>query len=252
MAKNPLEELQEAKEKIAETRRQNDVHLWQQWQAAPESKKPDHLAPLLKTYEPVFNRKITEWSRGAKAIQPTAFKAELQKHFIGALESFDPSKAALSTHVETRLQKAKRYVVKHQNLAYIPEGQVAHIGRIRKAQDELHEELGHDPSHDQIADHLGMSPKRVGTILGSLKKDIPASRFESDPTTTAVHREREVLDLLQYNLSNDEKQVFDLLYGRNGSPKMQSTNDIAGRLGKSAPQISRIKTSILNKYKSYA
>jgi DNA-directed RNA polymerase specialized sigma subunit len=251
MAKNPLEDFLAEKEKTAETRRINEIKMWETWQQAPQHQKPDHLAPLLKAYEPVFNRKINEWSRGAKAIQPTAFKAELQRHFIGALETYDPNKAALSTHVETRLQKAKRYVVKHQNLAYIPEGQVAHIGRIRKAQDELQEEFGRVPSHDEIADHLGMSPKRVNTILSAVKKDIPASRFESDPTTSAIHREREVLDLLQYNLSPDEKQVFDLLYGRNGNAPVTSTNDLAKRLGKSAPQVSRLKTSILNKYKNY-
>lgn len=251
MSKNPIEELREQKEKEASARKQNEVALWQNWKSAPEHEKPQHLSPLLKAYEPIFQRKVQEWSGGAKAVQPAAFHAELQKQFLNALNTYDPDRAALSTHVETRLHKAKRFVVKHQNLAYIPEGQVAHIGRIRKAQDELQEDLGRAPTPDEIGDHIGMSPKRVGTILGSLKKDVPASRFEADPSMQAMSREREVLDLLQYNLSPEEKQVFDHLFGRNGAQKVQSTNDLAKKLNKSAPQISRLKTSILNKYKGF-
>lgn len=248
---NPLDDLKELKEKEAQVRKEHEIQLWQAWKSAPDHEKPEKLNPLLKAYEPVFNRKVREWSAGAKAIQPAAFKMELQKQFVNALGNYDPSKAALSTHIESRIQKAKRFVVKHQNLAYIPEGQVADIGRIRKAQDELNEELGRDPTHDEIADHIGMQPKRVSTILGSLKKDIPASKLESDNTPTALAREREVLDLLQYNLTPEEKQVFNHLYGMNGAAKLQSTNDLAARLGKSAPQISRLKTSIINKYKQY-
>ena len=248
---NPLDELKEYKEAQVTTRKQNEIVLWESWKKAPEHEKPKKLAPLLKAYEPTFQRKIHEWSGGAVAIQPAAFKAELQKQFISALHNFDPEKAALSTHIETRLHKAKRFVIKHQNLAYIPEGQVAHIGRIRKAQDQLTEEFGRAPTTDEIADHIGMPPKRVATILNSLKKDIPSSRFEEDPTAKQHAREREVLGLLQFNLSPDEKEVFDHLFGQNGKAKIQSTNALAAKLGKTAPQISRLKTSILDKYKSY-
>lgn len=252
MPKNPVEEFRQYQSAQTDTRKQKEHVLWDAWKQAPAHEKPKHLEPLLQIYAPTFQKKVNEWSRGARAIQPSAFKAELHKQFINALETYNPTKAALSTHVETRLKKAQRFVTKHQNLAYIPEGQVAHIGRIMRAQSELGEQFGRDPTHDEIADHLGMTPKRVGTILHSMKKDIPASMLVTDQVTNISPREREVLDLLQFNLSQDEKQVFDLLYGRNGQPSIQSTNDIAKKLGKSAPQVSRLKTSIINKYKNYA
>lgn len=248
---NPIDEFREVKEKEAAVRKDREIAMWQKWKEAPEHEKPQHLAPLLKAYDPLFNRKVQEWSGRAVAVQPAAFKAELHKQFIGALNSFNPERAALSTHVETRLKKAQRFVVKHQNLAYIPEGQVVQIGKINKAVDTLTEELGRHPSDSEIGDHLGMTPKRVSTIMGAMKKDIPASRFEEDPTASSAMREREVLDMLQYSLNPEEKEVFNHLFGREGKATIQSTNELARKLNKSAPQISRLKTSILAKYKRY-
>lgn len=252
MPKNPFTEYKEFRQQESTTRKAREDSLWKTWKESSDHQKPQHLMPLLKAYEPVFNRKANEWSRGARAVQPAAFHAELQKQFINALHSYDPERAALSTHVEMRLQKAKRFVGTHQNLAYIPEGQARFIGPIMKARDELNEQLGRDPTHDEIADHLGMTPKKVEQISKSLKKDIPASMLVSDPTAQASSREREVLDLLQFNLSPDEKQIFDYIFGRNGMSVITSTNDLAKKVGKSAPQISRLKTSILKKYKQYA
>lgn len=252
MSKNPITEFKEYRQQTSTARKDKEVALWERWKKAPDHEKPDHLAPLLRAYEPTFNRKVSEWSMGARAIEPAAFKAELQKQFINALGNYDPSRAALSTHVEMRLQKAKRFVGTHQNLAYIPEGQARYIGPIQKARDELTEQFGRDPTHNEIADHLGMTLKKVEQISKSVKKDIPASLLVSDPSARASSRELEVLDLLQYDLSTEEKQVFDYLFGRNGMPQIQSTNDLAKKLKKSAPQISRLKSTILGKYKSFA
>jgi len=248
---NPVQSFQDFRTQQSVARQNREIQLWQQWKQAPEKEKVKYLEPLLNVYEPTFQKKVNDWSRGAAAIQPVAFKAELEKHFIGALNTYNPDKAALSTHVEMRLQKAKRHVIQHQNLAYIPEGQVAHIGKLRNAQMQLQEDLGRMPTPDELGDHLGMPAKRVNTILQSLKKDVPSSKFESDPTASHVGREREVLSLLQYSLPPDEKELFEYLYGQNGKPQIQSTNELAKRLNKSAPQISRIKTSIIKKYKSY-
>jgi DNA-directed RNA polymerase specialized sigma subunit len=252
MPKNPVAEFRDFRQQQSATRKDRETEMVERWKGAPEHEKPQHLQPLLQAYDPVFNRKVNEWSRGARAVNPAAMKAELQKQFINSLHTYDPTKAALSTHVETRLQKAKRFVGTHQNLAYIPEGQARYIGPIMKARDELTEEFGREPTHSEVADHLGITPARVERLAKSLKKDIPASMLVNDPSAQASSREREVLDLLQFNLSAEEKKVFDYLYGRNGMPVVQSTNDLAAKLGKSAPQISRLKTSILKKYKQYA
>lgn len=246
---NPVDDFLAARKEKAEKRKGKEVAMWEAWKHAPSHEKPRKLEPLLKAYEPTFNTKVREWK--PPAIPESAFRAVLTEHFVKALNIYDPTKAALSTHIEQRLQKAKRHVIKHQNIGYIPEGQVQYIGKINKAVDHLTEEFGRPPTHDEIADHLGMTPKKVNTIMQNLRRDVPNSKWESDPTVHEIGREQEVLNLLQYNLSPEEKNVFEYLYGQNGKPVIGSTNALAAKLGKSPSQISRLRTAILNKYKTY-
>lgn len=247
MPKSPVDEFLVTKEAAMQAKREQELQQLGLWK---KTQDPEHLAPLLKSYEPVIAQKMRQFR--APAVSEPAFKSELQKHLIGAFQTFDPSRGAqLSTHVENRLMKAQRYNTRYQNLAYIPEGKTKHIGKINKARDILSEEFGRPPTHSEIADHLGMPLKQISQVISSQRRDIPASSFESDPAEIAMHRDQEVLDLLPYNLTPDEKQVFNHIFGREGAQKLDSTNAIAARLGKSAPQVSRLKTSILNKYKQY-
>lgn len=245
---NPIEELALTKEAELQKKRQEELGHLENWRS--NGKQPAHLEPLLKAYEPLVAQKIRLWK--APTVPEPAFRAELQKHLIGAFETFDPNRGAqLSTHVENRLQKAKRYNTRFQNIGYIPEGQARYIGPIQKAQNELAEQFGRDPTADEIGDHIGMPVKKVNRIMGSLRRDIPASAFESDPHEQALQRDHEVLELLPFNLTTDERKVFNHLYGREGHAQIQSTNDLAKKLNKSPSQISRLRTSILQKYQQY-
>jgi DNA-directed RNA polymerase specialized sigma subunit len=244
---NPVDEFLKTKEAALQQKRENELKQLELWK---QTQQPEHLAPLLKSFEPVVAQKLRQYK--APTVSEPAFKAHLQKQLIGAFQTFDPGRGAqLSTHVENRLMKAQRFNTKFQNLAYIPEGKTRHIGKINKAQDELAEQFGRPPTHSEIADHLGMPPKQVSQVISAQRKDIPASTFESDPTEIAMHRDQEVLDLLPYNLTADEKQVFNHIFGRDGATQLSSTNQIASRLGKTAPQVSRLRSSILKKYQQY-
>jgi len=244
---NPVDDFLSTKEAARQQQRQDELQHLMRWK---QTQDPAHLEPLIKAYEPLVAQKVRQWK--APAVQEDAFRAELQKHMIKAFQTFDPSRGAqLPTHVENNLRKALRYNNKFQNVAYIPEGQTKHIGAIQRAQNSLTEELGRDPTHDELADHLGMPLKQVTKILTNMRKDVPASVFETDPTEVAMHRDQEVLDLLPYNLTTDEKKVFNHIFGREGAPQISETNHIATALGKSPSQISRLRTSILSKYKQY-
>lgn len=233
-------------------RKQQEVDQWKRWKS---SGSPEDLAPLIKAYAPLLNQKTQLWK--PPAVEPAAFKAELQQHLIRAFEKYDPSKgAALNTHVEIHLQKAKRYGNRYANLAYIPEGQSGQIGKIDKAHQELREELGRDPTHTEIADHLGMSPSMVARIQKARVKDVPASMFENDPTERGNSFEEQQLAVAQHILPQlfpnrpDMHELFHYTFGTNGYPQVLSTGELAKRMGRSASQISRMKTlmgSVLQK-----
>jgi len=96
-----------------------------------------------------------------------------------------------------------------------------------------------------------ITPKQVAAIIKAQRRDIPSSAWESDPEPQTVQREQEILPLVRDALTPQEQQVFDHIYGYNGAPVIPNTGRLADRLGMSPSQVSRLKSSIANKYKSY-
>lgn len=250
MAKTPVDDFFEHKTKEAAAKAEEDLNLWKAWDSG--GRNAQTLKPLMQRYEPLFNRKLKEWK--APAVNQSAFKAELQKQFINAANSFNPSMGvAFNTHIQNRLQKAKRYNIKHQNVGYIPEAKVKHIGGIQIARNQLQEELGRAPTIDEISVHTGLPAKQVSGIEKSMRRDIPASAFETDPIGISSEREQDIIRTMgrkpEDYFSPEETNVFKHIYGV-GAAKMTSTNQLAKQLKMSPSRISRLKTSIGNKIKS--
>lgn len=244
---NPVERFSSLVKEAVKKQRADEIAHLERWRASGD---PEHLEPLLKAYEPVIQSKIRQYK--APSVNESAFRAELQTHLIKAFETYDPSRGTqLNTHVQNHLLKATRYNNLNQNFAYMPEGQTSIIGKIQRAQNQLNEDLGREPTHAEIAAHIGRPTSVVSRTLKSNRKDIPASKFEDDPDEFAAHRSAEVLSLLPHSLNEEENQVFSHLMGHEGHEQITSTNALAQKLGKTAPQISRIRSSILTKYKGY-
>jgi DNA-directed RNA polymerase specialized sigma subunit len=246
-AMNPVAAFLECKTAADAARKERELGLWRTWKES--GRAPEHLDPLLRAFAPLLQQKVQQWK--APAVSPGAFKAELQGQFIHALDTYDPTRgAALGTHVEIHLQKAKRYNNRYQNLAYIPEGQAAYIGRIDKAHDELSEDLGRAPTHDEVAERVGLTPARVARIQKARMRDIPASAFESDPTERAALYEEQQLAVAAHILPDlfpgrpDMQKLFNFTFGTNDHPKVTSTTELARRMGRNPSQISRMKTQM--------
>ena len=254
-AHNPIDEACVASEKLATIKAKNEFKLWEQWKQNPG---PDTVHPLMQHFESVINSKIRQWK--APNVNEDAFRGDLKINAIKAFETYDPNRgAALRTHLENHLIKSLRYNTKQQNAMYIPEGKSGYIGKIDSAVNELTEETGIEPTHGQIATLLNerLNPRRpltatkVKQIQDARVRDVLSSNLETDPSPFAISRDREIVSLLRPALPADHQAVFDYLFGLNGKQKIDSTNELARVLGKSASQISRIRTSILNKFDSY-
>jgi DNA-directed RNA polymerase specialized sigma subunit len=250
---DPVSALLEEKTSAAQGRQAKELELWHVWK---KTKSPDDLEPLLDAYAPLIERKAVEYGAGAVLIPRVALKGELTKHIIGAFETYDPNRgAALNTHVQHRIQKAKRYVAQHQNVAYLPETLTYKIGPIARATDSLTQDLGRAPTPEEIAGHLKMPVRTVARLQRSMLRDVPASGApvteESDVTMRLGPREDEVLSLLPSILTEQEKAVFEHIYHTNPAQRVTSTTGLAKKLNLNPSQVSRLKTSILNKAKSY-
>ena len=253
MPDNPVKDFFDFQSKESAARAEKDLVDWGKWHEG--GRKPEDLKPLIKRYRPLINRKVTEWK--APNVSPAAFRGELQKQFVQAAHKFDPNRGvAFNTYMQSRLQKAKRFNIRHQNVGYIPEGQVKHIGSIESAQNELFEQLGRKPKTQEIAKHIGLPQRQVATIMRGLRKDVPASMFETDPLGTAASQEQEVIRLVQKRpeeyLTVDEAKIFSRIYGPGGAARKRvSGKALSKEFGMNESQVSRLKTSIGRKLKAH-
>lgn len=235
-----------------------ELSMWRDWKSSGED--PDKLQPLLDSLTPVINQQVNR-HRAPRIARP-AIEAHARTLAVSALRRYDPARTnskgsgtAVSTHVFNNLKGLNRYVKKHQNFTRIVEKRSAKVGDYDRAVTILEEELGREPTSFEIADRLSMSQKQVENLQLERRKDhfsIPDPEMGAgSPFEEELPAHREVIAMLPYELTFDEKRVFDILFGKNGQKRETSTTKIANKLGWSASKVSQVKKTISKKFINY-
>lgn len=243
-----IEYVDELDKEAAADRAEKDMQLWNQWQQG--GKKPEDLEPLMKQIDPLVRRASNVYA-GKVNIPKSAIHAEFQIQAMNAFNTFNPNRgASLGTHVTWQLKKGKRFISTYQNIGRIPETRIHSITTFKNARDELQDQLGREPAAHEIADRLKWPVNQVSAMELELRKEVPTSTLQADMSSIKPSREAEVLRLIQYDLSPEEKVVYEHLLGVNGKPQLKP-GEIAMRLNMSPSKVSRIKDSIGSKVKKY-
>ena len=229
-------------------KQKKELEMWKRW--VDGGKKQQDLRPLLSSLRPFIRSISNQWATVQRDVPPAAIHAEFVNHAVKALETYDPTRAGLNTYLASQMRKAPRFVKTYQNAAYIPETRSYSIQPFKDAVSNLTEELGRPPTQLELADRLKWSPRKVATLQKEIKSVSPASQFKYDPTSYVPSQQQEVLRLLPYELSGDERAVFEYIYGIGGKPRL-SPGEIAKKLNMSAPKVSRLKSAIAAKYEKY-
>lgn len=228
---------------------QEELHLWHQWKESGE--KEEHLQPLLTSLQPLLHQRIRDFS-GRVPIPKEVLHAQATNLTIQGLRRYDPTKAQLATYLTTQLRGLRRYVIQHQNVSRITEERAHQIGPYQHTVAELTETLSRPPTTHEIADHMQVSVKTVNKLALEIREDLLASGSPvEDPFLDEVPRAREVLQLIQYELTPSELLVFERLTGTGGHAKLSSTGAISKALGMSDSKVSQLKNAISRKMKEY-
>jgi hypothetical protein len=227
-----------------------DLELWDKWNQ--RGRKHRDLKPLLKRMDPLIYTKMRPFQT-VQNIPPSAIKAEFKKHTIQALNKYDPNrKVPLSYHVMRQMDGAKKFIYDYQNLGRIPSHRVRKIGEFKSVFGDLENKYNRPPNSHELADKLKWPIKEVERMTTELRDDLlpwkgsgAEKAFQMMPA-----REKEVLDLIPYELSSDQKTVFEYLYGTGGKPTL-GTTQIAKAMKVSPSKISKLKLEIADKMKEY-
>jgi len=241
MASKKLEKKPVDKVVLKDTQKK-EQDLWHTWNDG--GRKPEHLKPLMDSLKPVLKTEANKW-RGVE-IPKSTIEAEIRKHALNAIKSFNPEKAQLGTWVSNNLKKTGRFVKQYQNLGRIPEAQIGRIRKFKQAKETLFNQNGYEPDTKTMADHLGWPHKRVQQLQKELsREDKPVSGWLSDPAELMTPKVLEAIHILQYDnrMSPEERSVYEYTFGINGKPRL-APGEIAKKTNLHPSKVSRIRNRI--------
>lgn len=219
--------------------------VYPEWQ---KNQTPELNTKLIGTIQPIIDTAVSSYA-GAHASNTIKHKARLMA--LKALNTYDPSKGNVKTHLLSQLQSLRRLTAKEQNIISLPEQVGLDFQRLSAAENELRDALSRDPTDDEIADATGLSTRRIKKIRGfnqpiaegmtALQAGDSEDAANTDIASTLPNYTKHTdawLEFVYGDLTPTDKLIMDMTLGRNGR-RRASTQDIAQRLNISPGAVSQ-------------
>lgn len=213
-----------------------DLELWATWK---RTQNPADLQHLLNQMEPIIAREVNRW---ANSTSRSLLESEGKRLAVEAFKTYDPKAGtALSTYVASRLPKLSRMVYANMNAARMSETQAMLFHTYNTATNELRDTLGREPSHDELSDHLGWSPKK----LTEFKRQARRKEFvESEEHPENDDTDDHLVDFIYHDLPPQQKKIFEYTTGYGGARK-KTGKEIMDELHLTQGQLSYQKNLIV-------
>lgn len=232
------------------------MEAWQKWAADPSKENTGYF---LKVINPVLQKAVDAY--GGDRANPIHL-GYARQIAINAIRQYSPShNTHITTYLWHRLKGLQRKFTQEENITKIPERLVLIKNQMDARVAELTEELGREPSDEEIADDMGISIPLIKR-LRNLEKAIPAS-YEYDIgenseeggsfSVVMPHMEQKrwnsILMLVYGDLSDKERVLMENLYGMNGKNPV-SLSEAAKKAGMSIATASRRFAEIRDRIQS--
>ena len=216
---------------------------WDSWQ---KDQSPAGNAAFLKAIDPIVSKGVKYYAGGDPLASSRGKLLALE-----AAKKYDPSKARLQSHILSHMQGLKRIDRDLHAVISVPERILQDSTKLREYNQELSDELGREPTDEELMDRYGISKARLAKIrtyqpglsTGQAEAVNPeeggvASRLPGD-----TRNEDLWLDIVYQDLGTTDKKILEYSLGLNGQPKL-SNQEIAAKLGRSPGAITQRKVRI--------
>lgn len=198
-------------------------------------KSPANMSKVLEAYAPTINSEITRYS-GPKNLLRSRAKVLAVK----AVKSFNPmSGAKLNSWIVTNLKPLSRYSIQQRDVK-VPEVAARQAAAVNAATMSLKDELGRDPTDEEIADETGMSVKRVKDVRAKAVASVNSGAFDDmgdgdddfsgTPGVVEPSKVPFAQDVVYHDLSDTDRFIFDSATGMHGAERIPAV-EVARRLG---------------------
>ncbi len=198
---------------------------------------------VLMALSPILAKKHKQL---AGTLPDAAIKANIAKHAVSAIDSYDPTKGAkLSTHVFNHIAQASRLNYTYQNIVRMSEDkQQGKYKFYKKALDDLNAELNREPTEVELAQRLGWTNSEVKDLKASLFSDIFESRQEVEDERSNYSDDKIRMGYIMDNLSSEDKRFF------NDKTSGMSQVDMSKKYGTDINRLNYKSRKLVDKIKS--
>lgn len=241
--------------------RQQELEAWNRWKQNPN---PQDFEWLYNSHKPLIYNAAQRYLNST-TLPKAAVQSDVLRQYISALDSFDPSKASFSTHLNHHMQHTGRYLTKYQNTAKIPEDRAQMIGLFQNRLANLKEQLGREPSNAELADDMRASmaevaelskaankitARTVGTLRQEMRRDLlgeaPGGEVHTESSRMLDH-----LIFLHGSLSPEQQVVLEHTFEGFGKPVVEDAMQLGPVINMSPQKIRAIRKQIADKVKRY-
>lgn len=132
----------------------------QTWEAYYRDPSPENASAFLKAVDPVLRTGLRSYGDPRSSLS----RAYAKSIILDSARRYDPQQAKLRTYLLTQLQGLQRYTAQSEQLVRLPERVGLDLHRVRLGTAELRDRLGRDPSDAELAEHVGVSRKRLAHL----------------------------------------------------------------------------------------
>lgn len=228
-------------------RRAGELKLWHQYN---ETRRPQHLSPLLKSLTPLIKNEANQRlpMLGGSIPRP-ALEAQLIASAVKSIHTYKPDQGvALPTWIKSGFPRVNDFISQNRNEKYMPAADMKRFGAFQNVRNELTDELGRPPTHEEIhqrAPHWTLPTiKKMQRGFGrELYTDLGGADSISmdDPKATMTHRDAFNLHRSQMT---PEQQRFGKLFFHEEGQKPPAIKNIAKALGITDSRAYHLKSQV--------
>jgi len=213
------------------------------------TKSPDSMRKLVEALQPTIDKGLYTFGKGIPSLVGKAKLLAMQ-----AIQTYNPKRGNLTNHVMLNLQRLQRLAPQVSNVITVPEGLRMHAKVLNDTTKELEDKLGRPPSDQELADHVGLSLKKIEAI----RKAQGAATESAFQGNVAMIRGGEAFTPDQRNLWVEtvykelpppQQYILENRFGLHGRP-IQTLEQIAKKLGLSVSEVYNQSREIENKLSS--